>query len=159
VQFGPYTDGGSAGGSVAYSGFDGNTLGDITQLSFTVMHSAETDVAALGPTNRNIGSPYLRIFLAGGHVVQFDATECATVVPTESEFHTYEVTAGEVRYDDDSCDGVPPDQQPWADVVAAHGTEVVEGIFVTTGFTGGHGLAAILRTLSVNGEAFTFGSA
>lgn len=154
VQFGPYTDGGTAGGSVAYSGFDGNTLGDITQLSFTVKHSAET-INGLPPTNRDIGSPYLRIFLAGGHVVIFDATKCATVVPTEGEFHTYEVTTGEVRYDDDSCDGIPPDQQPWADVVVAHGSEVVEGIFVTTGFTGGNDLAALLRELSVNGEVFT----
>jgi hypothetical protein len=160
VQFGPYTDGGHQGGSVAYSGFNGNTLGDITQLSFTVMHSAESapDFPDPTPSNRDIGSPYLRIFLEGGHVVIFDATECAQVVPAESVFHTYEVTTGDVRYDDDGCNSLAS-QQPWATVQAAHANEVVEGIFVTTGFTGGYDLAAILRTLSVNGEAFTFGSA
>jgi hypothetical protein len=151
VQFGPYPDGGAWGGSVAYSGANGLTLGDISQLSFTVKHSSQNDSP--------IGSPYLRVFTTAGSSIIFDATECATVVPTEDEFHTYEVTTGEVRYNDDACDGVPPDQQPWADVVAAHGGEIVDGIFVTTGFTGGIGLSAILRTLSVNGEAFTFGSA
>ncbi len=33
VQFGPYFDGGTAGGSVVYHGIDGKTLADITQLS------------------------------------------------------------------------------------------------------------------------------
>ena len=88
----------------------------------------------------------------------FDATECATVVPTEDSFHTYEVTTGDVRFDDDSCDGVPPDQQPWATVVAAEGERIISGIYVTTGFAGGTPLAAILRTLSVNDEEFTFGA-
>ncbi|HEU6445756.1 MAG TPA: hypothetical protein VFL61_11920 [Gaiellaceae bacterium] len=152
MQFGPYTSGGAWGGSVLYTGANGLTLGEITQLSFTVKHSSADDNA--------IGSPYLRIFLEGDtHDVIFDATECATTVPTEDENHTYEVTTGDVRYDDDSCDGVPPDQQPWATVQAAHADEVVSGIYITTGFTGGSDLVALLRELSVNGEAFTFGSA
>jgi hypothetical protein len=150
VQFGPYPDGGAWGGSVFYGGANGLTLGDIDQLSFTVKHSSLNDSP--------IGSPYLRIFLEGDtHDVIFDATECATAVPTEDEFHTYEVTAGDVRYDDDACDGSPPGQQPWATVKAAHAGEVISGIYVTTGFTGGAPLVAILRTLSVNGEEFTFG--
>ena len=74
-------------------------------------------------------------------------------------FNTYEVVGNSVRYDDDSCDGVAPDQQPWATVVAAHGTEVITGIGVTAGFAGGKPLAAILRTLKVNGTTFTFGAA
>jgi hypothetical protein len=150
VQFGPYPDGGAWGGSVLYNGANGLTLGDIDQLAYTVKHSSLNDSP--------IGSPYLRIFLEGDtHDVIFDATECATVVPTEDEFHTYEVTTGDVRYDEDSCDGVPPDQQPWATVQAAHADEVVSGIYITTGFAGGVPLAAILRTLSVNGTEFTFG--
>ena len=64
-----------------------------------------------------------------------------------------------MRYDDDSCDGVPPDQQSWAAVLAAHGSDVVSGIYVTTGFTGGADLTAILRSLSVNGDSFVFGQA
>jgi hypothetical protein len=150
VQFGPYPDGGAWGGSVLYNGANGTTLGSISQLSYTVMHSSANDSP--------IAAPYLRIFLAGGHDVIFDATECTTVMPAEDTFATFEVTTGDVRYDDDSCDGSPPGQQPWAVVKGAHATEVIEGIYITTGFTGGDGLSAILRTLSVNDEAFTFGS-
>jgi hypothetical protein len=148
VQFGPYPDGGAAGGSVRYTGANGLTLAQITQLSFTVMHSSAD--------HSPIGSPYLRIFLNGDtDDVIFDPTACATTVPTESVFHTYEVTTGAVRYDDDPCVGP---QQSWATVVAAHGTEVVSGIYVTTGFTGGSTLAAILRSLKVNGTEFVFGA-
>ena len=155
VQFGPYPDGATAAGSVRYAGANGLTLAQITQLSFTVMHSS----ADLNP----ITSPYLRIFLNNGNDdVIFDPTQCDAVVPTERVFHTYEVTTSDVRYDNDGCDGgLPPPatlQEPWATVVAAHGTEVVSGIFVTTGGTGGNTLAAILRSLKVNGSDFVFGA-
>ena len=151
VQFGPYPDGSTWGGSVLYTGANGLTLGDINQLSYVIEHSSQNDSP--------IAAPYLRIFLVGDtHDVIFDPTKCATVVPPEDQFNTFEVTTGDVRYDDDSCDGVPPDQQPWATVKAAHGTEVISGIYVTAGFAGGIPLAAILRSLSVNGQAFTFGS-
>jgi hypothetical protein len=149
VQFGPYADGAAAGGSVRYAGASGRTLAAITQLSFTVMHSS----ADQSP----IGSPYLRIFLDGGHDVIFDPTQCETTVPVGSVFHTYEVTAGNVRYDDDGCTSATS-QQPWSAVVAAHGSEIVSGIFVTTGFTGGDTLAAILRSLKVNESDFVFGA-
>ena len=151
VQFGPYFNGATAGGSVAFTGVNGLTLAEIDQLSFTVKHSTADDKA--------IGSPYLRIFLDGhAHDVIFDATKCATVVPPEDQFNTYEVTTGDVRYDDDSC-SVAPAQQAWAAVVAAHGSEVVSGIYVTTGFTGGDTLSAVLRSIKVNGDEFVFGAA
>jgi hypothetical protein len=151
VQFGPYYRGGEAWGSVLYTGANGLTLAEITQLSYTVKYSTTNDVS--------IGAPYLRIFLESDtHDVIFDPTGCATGTVDEDEFLTFEVVGSEVRYDDDACDGVPPDQQPWATVVAAHGAEVVSGIYVTTGASGGENLSAILRTLSVNGEEFTFGS-
>lgn len=150
VTFGPYSDGGAWGGSMVYHGADGLTLADLKQLSYTIDHSSANDSP--------IAAPYLRIFLsAGTHDVIFDPTKCATTVPAEDRFNTFEVTTGDVRYDDDSCDGSPPGQQPWATVVAAHGSEVVSGIYVTTGFTGGADLSAILRSLSVNGQAFVFG--
>jgi len=151
VQFGPYPDGSTAGGSVIYTGANGLTLAQITQLSFTVMHSSED--------GNSIASPYLRIFLnSNADDVIFDPTQCATTVPTESVFHTYEVTTDDVRFNDDACGGGPPGQQPWATVVAAHGSEVVSRIVVTTGFTGGTTLAAILRSLKVNGTSFVFGA-
>jgi len=75
--------------------------------------------------------------------------------PPEDVFQTFEVTAGSVRYDDDSCTG---SQQSWATVKAAHSSEVISGIYVTAGFAGGADLSAILRSLSVNGQVFTFGA-
>ena len=152
MQFGPYSNGGAWGGSVRYDGANGLTLNEITQLSYTAMYSA-ADTAP-------IGEAYLRIFLNGDNDdVIFDATQCATTVPAKNVFNTFEVTASDVRYDDDSCDGVAPDQQSWSDVVAAHGSDVISGIYVTTGFTGGADLTALLRSLSVNGDSFVFGQA
>jgi hypothetical protein len=149
VQFGPYSDGGAWGGSVRYDGADGLTLDQLTQLSYKVMYSA-ADTAP-------IGEAYLRIFLDNdSHDVIFDATKCATVVPDKNVFTTFEVVGSDsVRYDDDSCTS---GDQTWADVVAAHGSDVISGIYVTTGFTGGSDLTALLRSLSVNGHTFTFGS-
>jgi hypothetical protein len=152
VQFGPYSDGGAWGGSVRYDGANGMRLDQIKQLSYDVMYSA-ADTAA-------IGEAYLRIFLNNGNNdVVFDATKCATTVPAKNVFNKFEVVGNTVRYDDDSCDGVAPDQQDWSDVVADHGSDVISGIYVTTGFTGGSNLTALLRGLSVNGHQFTFGSA
>jgi hypothetical protein len=152
VQFGPYaaTSNGIVGGSVRYTGAKGRTLGDITQLSYTIMHSSSDDSP--------IAAPYLRIFLNNGHDVVFDATKCASFVPDENVFNTYEVTTGDVRYDDDPCSS-GSSQQSWATVKAAHANEVITGIYVTSGFSGGSDLTALLRGLSVNGHQFTFGSA
>ena len=153
VQFGPYaaTSNGIVGGSVRYNGANGRKLGEITQLSYTIKHSSSDDSP--------IAAPYLRIFLNNGQDdVVFDATKCATDVPAENVFNTYEVTTGDVRYDDDPCNS-GSSQQAWASVKAAHANEVISGIYVTTGFSGGTDLAAILRNLSVNGHEFTFGSA
>ena len=136
-----------------YDGANGLTLGAIGQLSFMIKHSSLNDAPN--------ASPYLRIFTNNGaHDVIFDATSCLTVVPLEDVFRTYEVTDGtdeQIRYDDDACAG-PPDGLDWAETQAAHASEIISGIFVTTGFTGGVPLAAILRSLSVNGSEFVFGS-
>lgn len=159
VQFGPYANGGNTGGSVRYDGADGKTLSDISELAYKIMHSSSDD--------SSIDTPYLRIFLNNDNDdVIFDATQCATTVPSEDVFQTFEVVGSNVRYDDDSCDGAgnhnfpgsPPGQQTWDSVVAHHGAEVISGIYVTTGFAGGADLSAILRSLSVNGQAFTFGA-
>jgi hypothetical protein len=150
VQFGPYANGGNAGGSVRYDGADGLTLGDISELAYRIMHSTSDDNA--------ISAPYLRIFLNNDNDdVIFDPTQCATTVPGEDTFQTFEVTTGSVRYDDDSCTS-SSNQQPWATVKAAHASDVISGIYVTAGFAGGADLSAILRSLSVNGHVFTFGA-
>jgi hypothetical protein len=159
VQFGPYANGGNAGGSIRYDGADGKTLSQISELAYKIMHSSSDDSP--------ISAPYLRIFLNNDNDdVIFDPTQCATTVPAEDVFQTFEVVGGNVRYDDDSCDGAgnhnfpgsPPGQQTWDSVVAHHGDEVISGIYVTAGFAGGADLSAILRSLSVNGQTLTFGA-
>ena len=80
------------------------------------------------------------------------------VISAAGSRQAYEVTTSAVRYDDDPCTSAAS-QQPWSAVVGAHGTDVVTAIDVTTGFTGGKPLAAILRTLRVNGTSFVFGAA
>lgn len=149
VAFGVYANGGLTGGSLFYSGANGLTLADITALEFTETHNSSDDSP--------IASPYLRVFLNGDtDDVIFDPTECATTVPAENVANHYDVVTGDVRYDDDSCDGVPPDQQAWADVVAAHGTDVVSGIYITSGFAGGLDLSALVADLTVNDDTFLF---
>jgi hypothetical protein len=61
------------------------------------------------------------------------------------------VTGGRVRYVDDA--GVGADST-WATVKAAHGDDVISGIYVTAGFTAGTNLTAMLRTLWVNDKVF-----
>jgi hypothetical protein len=150
VHFGPYANGGAAGGSLFYSGANGLTLRQITSLGYSENHSTSDDSP--------IAAPYLRIFLNGDtDDVIFDPTRCATVVPPETTVNHWNVVAGVVRYDDDACGGAPaPGQTPWADVVAAHGDDVISGIYVTTGFTGGQDLTALQTDLTVNGNTFCF---
>jgi hypothetical protein len=157
VMFGDYADGGAAGGSLYYTGLNGKHLSDITKLSYTFSYTTSD-------SNR-LGAPYLRVFLNEGNAdpnddatVIYDATECATATPSEGTLHKVEVTTSDVRYNDDSCDGVDPDQQPWAAVVADHGDEVISGIYVSTGFTGGHDVRAVVRAMEVNSNSVTFGA-
>jgi hypothetical protein len=62
-------------------------------------------------------------------------------------------TSGTWRYNDDT--GTGP-ETPFADLIADHGTETITGICVTTGFTAGDDLAALLRWFQINGETFAF---
>lgn len=149
VQFGVYANGASGFGSLFYVGANGLRLNQITALGFSERHNT-TD-------NNPSAAPYLRIFLNDdADDVIFDATECATTVPPQNTSNHFDVVGNDVRYDDDSCDGVPPDQQPWADVVATHGSDVVGGIYITTGGNGGANLSALVTDLTVNGDTFCF---
>lgn len=149
VDFGPYSDGGAAGGSLYFDGFNGQKLSDLTELAYTVRHTTSDGSA--------IAVPYLRVFLNGDTTdVVLDPTECATKVPAEDTDNTFSTADTTVRYDDDAC-GADAHQVSFADAVAAHGDDVISGIYVTAGFAGGADLHAVLTGLSVNGQAFTFG--
>jgi Collagen triple helix repeat (20 copies) len=55
ADFGPYPNGGAAGGSVLYTGMNGKKLSDIAKLVYTASYSTDDDT--------NVGVPYLRVFL------------------------------------------------------------------------------------------------
>jgi hypothetical protein len=149
AEFGPYADGGAAGGSVFYSGLNGMRLGDIVNLVYTASFSSNTDTGG-------VGVPYLRVFLEGDtHDVIFSPNTQPFPLITEDVLHRWDVTEGTVRYDDDPGNG--PDS-PWEVIAAEHADEVISGIYVTLGFSAGTNLTGCLRTLSVNESVFLLGS-
>lgn len=146
VHFGVYANGGLAGGSLFYGGANGLTLGELSELGYTITHNTSDDSP--------ISAPYLRVFLEGDtHDVVFSPSTQPGGAPAENTANAFDVDAGTVRYDDDPGNG--PDQA-WADVVAAHGSEVVSGIYVTAGFSGGMDLSALMESLTVNADTFRF---
>ena len=148
AKFGPYDDGGAAGGSVRYDGLNGMKLSQVTKLIYTAKYATDdhTDVAV----------PYLRVFLNEDlDDVIFSPNTQAAKQTSEGVSHTWDVLAGGVRYDDDT--GNDPDVS-WSDVVADHGDDVISGIYVTAGFTAGKNLRAFLSDMRINSKSFHFGS-
>jgi hypothetical protein len=148
VAFGPYADGGSGHGSVCYDGLNGMTLGDVESLSFYARYVADTDTGG-------VGVPYLRIFLNDDASDMIFSANTQTPNPdiAQGPFHEWVTTAGSWRYQDDIGDG--PDS-PFATLQAAHAGDVISNVCISTGFTSGTNLAALLRWAEVNGQTFTF---
>lgn len=147
VEFGPYADGGATGGSVCYDGLNGRALSDVSTLIYRASYSTDDD--------NTVGVPYLRIFLEGdAHDVIFSPNTQPVPATAEDVVQEWVVNDGTVRYDDDA--GNNPDQ-PWGDVKADHADETISGVCVTTGFSGGENLSALLRSMDVNGSRFVFG--
>ena len=112
-------------------------------------------------------APYVRIFLDtdptdGSNSVDadviLDPSFCATVLPPQSTDLTYQMVSesSTVRYNDDGCDGVAPDQQDWADVVADHGDDVITNVLVSQGNSTGADVSAMVKRITFNGEIFDF---
>ena len=154
VHFGTYADGGALGGTMFYTGFNGHKLSDLTDFSYTFTYRQAGNTTG--------AAPYLRVFLdtdADGNVdndVILDPSFCATTTPAQSTDLTYQMVGNSVRYSDDGCDGVAPDQQPWATVVADHGDEEIIGLLVSQGNSTGTDVSALLRNITVNGTTYAF---
>ena len=154
VNFGPYADGGcvvtGCGGSVVFSGMNGMTLNDVKNLVYYARYTSTGD-------SSGIGVPYLRIFLNGGNddAVFSPNTQSPDPDVAEGPFHEWVTTSGSWRYDDDVENG--PDESFQA-LLDAHGTETISSIKVTTGFSNGTNLQALLRWMEINGKTYTFGS-
>jgi hypothetical protein len=147
AKFGPYANGGLAGGSVCYDGFNGRTLSDVSTLIYRASYSTDDE--------NTVGVPYLRIFLEDdAHDVIFSPNTQPIPAIAEDVEQEWVVNDGTVRYDDDAGNN---SDEPWLDVKAAHADEEISAICVSTGFSGGTNLSALLRSVDLNGSRVVFG--
>lgn len=152
VEFGPYADGGAAGGSVQFAGLNGETVADIDSLVYYARYTAQGDTGG-------VGVPYLRVFTdngAGGEnsIIFSPNTQGPDPDIDEGPFHEWVATSGTWRYNDDA--GTGPDTS-WQQIVADHGDEEITGIYISTGFSNGTELSSLLRWWQVNDQVFAFG--
>jgi hypothetical protein len=154
VRFGLYADAGRTGGSLVYGGANGLTLGQITGLGYTYNYNTSNDVP--------VAAPYLRVFLDGDgdgtedSDVIFDPTVCGSTAPPENTDVAVDVTAQQVRFDDDPGADCANTQASFAAVRAANAGAVVTGIYISQGFSAGADASAIVRNLTVNSDTFAF---
>ena len=155
VQFGPYADGGAAGGSLLYKGGNGLKLSEVGNFSFTFSYNQRENWSGAVPygriwldTNKNGG------WDAADEAVMFDPSKGGAFgTLSQGIDHSFGTSDNSVRFDDDSGIG---GQRKWDDVVAAHGDEDVVMVGVTAGFTGSTNVSAMLKKLTFNGETFSF---
>ena len=147
VEFGPYADGGATGGSIYFNGLNGMTLSQVKNLVYYIRFSSTTSSTQ--------EEPYLRIFLNNDNndVIFSPSTQFPDPDNDQGEFNEYVVTSGSVRYDDDPAVG---SDSPWSTVVAAHGSDVISGIYITQGFSGGANVTGLLRWMQINGVTYSF---
>jgi hypothetical protein len=154
VEFGPYADGGAAGGSICTTIWNGRTLASVRHIAYVARYTADGDTGG-------VGVPYLRIFLEND---QHDAIFSPNTQPPdpdigEGPFHTWVATAGLWRYDDDAGSGgqYGVNGAPFAQLQADHGGEVISAVCITTGFSAGQNLSALLRVWELDESDYTFG--
>lgn len=150
IEFGPYADGGAAGGSVEYTGLNGQPLSTVQSLVYFMRYVASNDTGG-------VGSPYLRVFLGNDlHDLIFSPnTQTPNPDTAQGPFHTWVATSGTWRYDDDSG-GTNPDLS-FAAQKTAHGSETISGIYISVGNSAGTNLDALLREWQINATNYSFG--
>jgi hypothetical protein len=154
VKFGPYADGGATGGSICTNNLDGQPLSDVKHLAYVARYTADNETGG-------VGVPYLRIFLKNDHDAIFSPnTQPPDPDIGEGPFHTWVATAGLWRYDDDGDAGTGEfgHGTPLGDVKQTHGSEKITDICITTGFSAGTNLSALLRSWEINSKDYAFGS-
>ena len=153
VKFGPYADGGATGGSICTNNLDGQPLSDVKHLAYVARYTADNETGG-------VGVPYLRIFLKNDHDAIFSPnTQPPDPDIGEGPFHTWVATAGLWRYDDDGDAGTGEfgHGAPLGDVKQTHGSEKITDICITTGFSAGTNLSALLRSWEINSKDYAFG--
>ena len=151
IEFGPYANGGLAGGSVEFTGLNGQPLSAVQTLVYFMRYTADNETGGGG-------APYLRIFLEDdGHDAIFSPnTQTPNPDIGPGPFHTWVATSGTWRYDDDPG-GTNPELS-FATQKAAHGTEVISGIYISVGNSAGTNLSALLREWQINETTYSFSS-
>jgi hypothetical protein len=155
VEFGPYADGAAAGGSICTDTLNGQHLhlSEVQHIAYEARYTADGDTGG-------VGVPYLRIFLENDHDAIFSPnTQPPDSDVAEGPFHTWVATAGLWRYDDDAGAGgeYGVNGAPFSTVVGDHGTDVITSVCITTGFTSGTNLSALLRSWELNAKDYAFG--
>lgn len=155
VEFGPYADGGSSGGSVCFIGLRDQPLSVVDNLVYFIRYTANGDTGG-------VGSPYLRIFTddvadpAVQHSYIFTPnTQSPDPDIAEGPFHEYVATSGTFRRDDDPGND-PGAEAPFETFKTANGSEPINEICITTGGSNGADLSALLRTWQINGVTVSF---
>jgi hypothetical protein len=138
VPFGPYADGGAQGGSLVYAGLNGQPFSAVKNLVYYMRYVTSSSSS---PT---VEGPYLRVWTNGNvdDAVFSPSTQAPDPDNAQGPFHEWVATSGTWRYDDDAGSG--PDS-PLSEILAAHGSEPISRITITTGFSSGTNLAALLR--------------
>jgi hypothetical protein len=154
VKFGRYTNGGAAGGSICTTKMNGQPLSNVKHLAYIARYTADGDTGG-------VGVPYLRIFTRNDN---HDAIFSPNTQPPdpdigEGPFHTWVATAGLWRYDDDGDQGTGEfgHGAPLGHVKQTHGSEKISDICISTGFTAGTNLSALLRSWEINNKDYAFG--
>lgn len=152
VQFGPYADGGAAGGSVRYHGLDGQPLGVVENLAYFARYTFDSGVDG--------GAPYCRVWVNDPDGTEHSVAHTPVTEPYAGlgagPFQEIVATSGLWRYDDDGASsgfGVP-----LADLQAQYADHVISSITISVGYTGGTNLAALLRWWQINGNHLVFGT-
>jgi hypothetical protein len=156
VEFGPYIDGAAQGGAIRYDGLNGRTVASaVKSLVYYARYVSTGDTGGAG-------APYLRIVTTDVDTdpdtdqqswIFSPHTQAPDPDTDEGPFHEWVATSGSWRYNDDTGNG--PDSE-FFELRAVHGEEVISGISISTGFSAGNDLAALLRWLEVNGERYEF---
>jgi len=149
VKFGPYADGGAAGGSVCTNSLNGQPFSDVKHLAFVARYTADTNTGG-------VGVPYLRIFLVNDtHDAIFSPN---TQVPdpdmAQGPFHTWVATSGSWRYDDDAGSGP---ESSFGTIKSAHANQKISKICISVGNTAGTNLSGLLLSWEVNKKDYAFG--
>jgi hypothetical protein len=154
VTFGPYANGGLDGGSMCTTNLNGQKLNDVKHLAYIARYTSTGDTGG-------VGVPYLRIFTQNNsHDAIFSPnTQPPDADTAEGPFHTWVATAGLWRYDDDGDLGTGEfgHGAPLGDVKQTHGNETISKICISTGFSAGTNLSALLRSWEINSKDYAFG--